>query len=245
MKYVVFLSIAFAVAFSCTLQAQERPTPSDPYASDRERMVEVIQKPIFGRTPIRDERVLNAMRKVLRHAFVPERYRIEAYADSPLPIGNGQTISQPYIVARMTQAAKIKATDRVLEIGTGSGYQAAVLAELAKEVYTIEIVEELGVRARKALESLGYNNIHFKIGDGYKGWPDAAPFDAIIVTAAPDHIPQPLLDQLKPGGRLLIPVGPVSRVQQLKLITKDADGALHEKSLDDVRFVPLVRDEQK
>jgi protein-L-isoaspartate(D-aspartate) O-methyltransferase len=234
MKALVFISILLNVTMLVVA--------ADSYSAARESMVALLKASIPGRTPIHDERVLQAMLKVPRHALVPESVRKNAYADSPLPIGNGQTISQPYIVAHMTQAAGIEATDTVLEIGTGSGYQAAVLAELAKQVYTIEIVEPLGVQARQALESLGYENIQFRIGDGYKGWPETAPFDAILVTAAPDHIPQPLLDQLKPGGRMVIPVGPTHSVQHLKLITKDASGEIQETLLEAVRFVPLTRE---
>ena len=244
MKKLISLYTPLIFMTLVSVQSCAQQTRTDSFKAARENMVDHIQKPIFSRTPIRDERVLNAMRTIPRHAFVPEPYRKDAYVDSPLPIGHGQTISQPYIVAHMTQAARIQATDTVLEIGTGSGYQAAVLAEIADKVYTIEIVDPLGRQARKVLESLKYTNIQFRIGDGYKGWSEAAPFDVILVTAAPDHIPQPLIDQLKPGGRMVIPVGPVHRVQQLKLITKDAEGKVREQILESVRFVPLVREEK-
>ena len=164
---------------------------------------------------VAEPKVLEAMRKVPRHLFVPEKYRAFSYRDHPLPIGQGQTISQPYIVAFMTEALDLKPDDRVLEIGTGSGYQAAVLAELVKEVYTIEIIEELGKRARKTLEMLGYKHIHVKIGDGYKGWPEEAPFDAVIVTCAPEQIPRALIEQLNDGGRMIIPVGRKGAIQRL------------------------------
>ncbi len=217
----------------------------DASADARERMVRTqLQTRVFGRSPVTNEAVLDAMRTVPRHRFVPDDMVANAYADSPLPIGHGQTISQPYIVATMTAAIEPKPGDRVLEIGTGSGYQAAVLAEIVAEVYTIEIVEPLGARAADVFEAIGYENIHARIGDGYKGWPEHAPFDAIIVTAAPDHVPQPLLDQLKPGGRMVIPVGPEGRIQQLRLITKNLDGEIEERNLESVRFVPFTRDDE-
>lgn len=187
---------------------------------------------------IRNQRVLEAMRTVPRHEFVPTALRNEAYGDHPLPIGHEQTISQPYIVAFMTERLNPLPTDRILEIGTGSGYQAAVLAELAGEVYSIEIVEPLGRAARETLSRLGYKNVHVRVGDGYKGWAEAAPFDAIIVTCAPDHIPQPLVDQLREGGRMIIPVG--RRFQQdLHLLIKE-NGKVRETSVLPVRFVPMT-----
>jgi protein-L-isoaspartate(D-aspartate) O-methyltransferase len=187
---------------------------------------------------IRDERVLAAMGKVPRHEFVPEASRHDAYGDFPLPIGYGQTISQPYIVAFMTEQLVPKATDKVLEVGTGSGYQAAVLAELVAEVYTIEIVEPLAIRAEKDLRRLGYRNVRVGHGDGYQGWPEAAPFDAIIVTCAPERVPEPLVEQLKDGGRMIIPVGPAGD-QQLILLRKQA-GRLQRQSVLPVRFVPMT-----
>jgi protein-L-isoaspartate(D-aspartate) O-methyltransferase len=186
---------------------------------------------------VRDAKTLAAMRHVPRHLFVPKAPLSTAYGDHPVPIGNNQTISQPYIVAFMTEALELQGGEKVLEIGTGSGYQAAVIAEIARRVYTIEIVEPLGRRARTVLDQCGYTNIEFLIGDGYRGWPEHAPFDAIIVTAAPDHIPQPLIEQLKPGGRMVIPVGEFA--QQLLKITK-RDGELHYESLLPVRFVPMT-----
>ena len=181
--------------------------------------------------------VLAALRRVPRHAFIPSYGQNEAYADHPVRIGSGQTISQPYIVAFMTQALQPQPTDRVLEIGTGSGYQAAVLAELVQQVYTIEIIPDLGKGAKAICNELGYSNIQYLIGDGYRGWPDAAPFDAIIVTAAPGHIPQPLVDQLAVGGTMIIPVG--VRYQKLIVIQKDEDGISRE-SVMAVRFVPMT-----
>lgn len=209
----------------------------DPSVAERARMV---QTQIAARD-VRDERVLAAMRDVPRHLFVPADLRREAYDDRPLSIGYEQTISQPYIVALMTQLAAVKPTDRVLEVGTGSGYQAAVLSTLAAEVYTIELTEPLGQAAAERLTALGYANVRTRIGDGYGGWPDAAPFDAIVVTAAPEHVPGALIDQLKAGGRLVIPVGPTFDTQDLELIEKDADGHIHKRSVAPVRFVPLRR----
>lgn len=211
---------------------------ADEYAPQRRRMVETQLK-APGRD-IRNERVLAAMGKVPRHELVPANLRREAYADHPLPIGHGQTISQPFIVAFMTEALDPKPTDKVLEIGTGSGYQAAVLAELVAEVYTIEIVEPLARRAEADLARVGYQNVRVRAGDGYRGWPEAAPFDAIIVTCAPDHVPAPLVEQLKEGGRMIIPVGPFGE-QQLVLLEK-RDGEIRRRGVLAVRFVPMTGD---
>ncbi|MBI4195137.1 MAG: protein-L-isoaspartate(D-aspartate) O-methyltransferase [Betaproteobacteria bacterium] len=185
-------------------------------------------------------RVMAAVGKVPRHRFVPAGMERSAYHDRPLPIGSGQTISQPFIVALMTDFMEIKPTDKVLEIGTGSGYQAAVLAELAATVYTIEIVDALGREAAERFRALGYRNIFAKIGDGYQGWPEHAPFDSIMVTAAPREVPQPLIDQLKPGGRLVIPLGAQSGAQTLYLIEKRPDGNVARRAVLAVRFVPLT-----
>ena len=192
---------------------------------------------------IKDERVLAAMAKVPREEFVPADQRADAYQDGPLPIGYDQTISQPYIVAFMTEQLRPKPGDRVLEIGSGSGYQAAILAELVTEVYTIEIVEPLAKTAEATLQRLGHTDVHLKVGDGYKGWPEQAPFDAIIVTCAPDKVPQPLVDQLKEGGRMVIPVGE-RFAQQLYLLEKK-NGQLKESVTLPVRFVPMLREPQK
>jgi protein-L-isoaspartate(D-aspartate) O-methyltransferase len=189
-----------------------------------------------------DARVLAAMAKVPRHEFVPLAQRRSAYRNRPLSIGAGQTISQPFIVALMTDLLGLKPEDRVLEIGTGCGYQAAVLAQIAREVYTIEIIESLGQTAAKTLQRLGYANVHTKIGDGYKGWAEHAPYDAIIVTAAPDHVPPALIEQLKPGGRLVIPVG--KQFQALMVITKNPDGTTTKKQIVPVQFVPLTREKE-
>jgi protein-L-isoaspartate(D-aspartate) O-methyltransferase len=205
----------------------------DKYYEERIRMVENQ----IERRGIEDSAVLDAMRSVPRHLFVPEAYRSRAYEDGPLPIGNNQTISQPYIVALMTELLDLQPGERVLEVGTGSGYQAAVLAEIADSVYTIEIVKPLADRAGEILDSIGYNNIKVMHGDGYQGYEEAAPYDAIIVTAAPDHVPQPLIDQLAMGGRLVIPVGSI--YQYLTLYEKTEEG-LKKKTGIAVRFVPMT-----
>ncbi|MFC2096776.1 protein-L-isoaspartate(D-aspartate) O-methyltransferase [Bacteroidota bacterium] len=211
-------------------------TTQDPYKLKRERMV---RNHIRARG-ITDELVLKAMVSVKRHLFVPEAYQSYAYDDNPLFIGYEQTISQPYIVAYMTENLELKPDYKVLEIGTGSGYQAAILGKIVKEVYTIEIVEELGKTAREKLIKQNYNNVKVKIGDGYNGWQEHAPYDAIIVTAAPSKVPQPLLDQLKDGGKMIIPVGEQSMVQYLLLIEKDGNKT-KTKKLIPVRFVPFTR----
>jgi protein-L-isoaspartate(D-aspartate) O-methyltransferase len=213
-------------------------SPSDDYKAAREQMV---REQIEARG-IRDARVLAAMRKVPRHLFVPPEEQGEAYNDYPLGIGHAQTISQPYVVAYMTEALELKPRDRVLEIGTGSGYQAAILAELVAEVYSIEIVEALAKEAETRLRRLGYSNVQVRAGDGYRGWPEAAPFDAIIVTAAPDHIPQPLVDQLREGGRMVLPLGLWD--QELVRLRRSREGILRE-SLLPVRFVPMTGEAEK
>ena len=209
----------------------------DQYKSEREEMV----KTQIEARGIKNPLVLQAMRSVHRHRLVPQNQRANAYQDRPLPIGDGQTISQPYIVAYMTDLLDPRKGMKVLEIGTGSGYQAAVLAEIVDEVYTIEIVEKLGRRAQNDLKKMGYDNIHVRIGDGYAGWQEHAPYDAILVTAAAPKIPQPLIDQLKEGGRMIIPVGPVGQLQELVQVEK-VDGKARTKSLLPVRFVPFTRD---
>jgi protein-L-isoaspartate(D-aspartate) O-methyltransferase len=211
---------------------------ADPYAAARDAMVDTT---ITARG-VTDPRVIAAMKTVPRHAFVPEGQRRRAYDDTALPIGFEQTISQPYIVAAMTEAAKVAPGDRVLEIGTGSGYQAAVLAALGADVYSIEIVEPLAKRTHALLAELGYDQLHLRIGDGYRGWSEAAPFAAIIVTAAPPAVPQPLIDQLAVGGRLVIPVG--DDAQELRVLTKTPDGTTTE-DLMDVMFVPMTGEAQR
>ena len=202
----------------------------------------MVQQQLMARG-INDARVLAAMAKVPREKFVPRESRAVSYEDGPLPIGHSQTISQPYIVAFMTEQLRPKPSDRVLEIGTGSGYQAAVLAELVADVYTIEIIEPLAKNAEATLQRLGYTNVHVKVGDGYRGWPEHAPFDAITVTCAPDHVPQPLIDQLKEGGRMIIPVGGFGN-QELYLLEKK-NGQLQRRAVLPVRFVPMAGEASK
>lgn len=215
------------------------PTPtaaeSLQFANARKQMVETQ----IENRGVSDALVLEAMRSVLRHEFVPEEYLDQAYADHPLPIGFGQTISQPYIVALMSEALGVKPGDKVLEIGTGSGYQAAVLAQMGMEVYTVEIIPELAERAQGVLEDLGYRDVAVLSADGYFGWEEHAPYDAIIVTAAPDHLPQPLVTQLKEGARLIIPIGPIGAIQTLWQFEK-VNGELEATNLGGVRFVPLT-----
>ena len=208
----------------------------DPYAPARRRMV--VEQLLAPGRDITNARVLAVMGKLPRHEFVPERLRSLAYQDSPLPVGHDQTISQPYVVAFMTERLEPKPTDRVLEIGTGSGYQAAVLGGLVAQVFTVEIIEELAQRAAADLKRLGYTNVQVRAGDGHKGWAEAAPFDAIIVTCAPEHVPQPLIDQLKDGGRMIIPVGPAGD-QELVLLRKHGD-KLERRAVLPVRFVPMT-----
>ena len=207
------------------------------WATLRARMVE---QQIKARG-IKNERVLRALATVPRHEFVPEAGRADAYRDGSLPIGHGQTISQPYIVALMTAEARPRPGHRVLEVGTGSGYQAAVLAELGREVYTVELAPALAEQAAERLKRLGYRHVHARAGDGYKGWPEAAPFDAVVVTCGADHVPEPLFEQLKPGGVLVIPVGKAPAGQSLLAIRKDAQGGRTTRDLGPVRFVPLRR----
>jgi len=198
----------------------------------------MVEMQIEGRG-VEDPRVLEAMETVPRHEFVPDRYLSQAYADHPLPIGYGQTISQPFIVALMSEVLQLEKGDRVLEIGTGSGYQAAVLAEMETQVFTVEIIPELAKEARERLINLGYLNIEVLNADGYYGWDEHAPFDALIVTAAPDHLPQPLLQQMAEGGRLVIPIGPIGAVQTLWLL-ENLEGELVATNLGAVSFVPLT-----
>ncbi len=212
------------------------PASDDTYKPLRENMVKYQ---IQGRG-IRDKVVLAAMNEVPRHLFVPKKLRHRAYNDYPLPIGLGQTISQPYIVAFMTELLQLNGKEKVFELGTGSGYQAAVASRVAGKVFSVEIYSELAISAAKRLKDLGYDNIQVKDGDGYYGWESEAPFDAIIVTAAADHIPPPLIEQLAPGGRLVIPLGGPFSVQQLILVTKDRKGRVEEKPIIPVRFVPLL-----
>jgi len=217
----------------------------EPYEKARKRMVEVIEREVretrgYLEREALSQTTLDAMERVPRHAFVPADSRSYAYQNRPLSIGYGQTISQPYIVAVMTDMLDLKPTDRVLEIGTGSGYQAAVLAEIVKEVYSVEVIKELGFAAKTRLARLGYHNVETKIGDGYYGWEEHAPYDAIIVTAAAGQIPPPLLKQLKPGGKMIIPVKSFYYVQHLVLVSKDKKGAVTTRQTLPVMFVPLT-----
>lgn len=218
--------------------------PRPRFSEREEERHEMVERGIKGRG-VTDSETLEAMRHVPRHLFVPKNRRHNAYQNRPLPIGQGQTISQPYIVGYMTEMLDLQAGEKVLEIGTGSGYQAAVLSEITPHVFTIEIVEELGRQARERFESLGYSTIKTKIGDGYNGWPEHAPFDAIILTAAADEIPQPLIDQLKPGGTMVLPVGETGLTQRLMKVTKTEDGEIIKESMLPVRFVPMTGKDQK
>jgi protein-L-isoaspartate(D-aspartate) O-methyltransferase len=216
------------------------------FESRRQALIETVREESvlageYG-APLISDATLEVLAKIPRHEFVPDAQKHAAYWNQPLPIGGGQTISQPYIVALMTDIAEVNKDEIVLEIGTGSGYQAAVLSEIAAHVYTIEIIEWLGQRAEEDLERLGYDNVSVRLGDGYAGWPEHAPFDAIVVTAAPEEVPQPLIDQLAVGGRMVIPVGGQYEVQTLNLLIKDEEGMVTIKDVIPVRFVPLTRD---
>jgi protein-L-isoaspartate(D-aspartate) O-methyltransferase len=247
-RLIVFVTLCVIIAISfiarlvfnrntaSAMEGTKATADEDTFTSQRRRMVEEQ----IAYRGIKDKKILDAMESAPRHLFIPEENRFYSYYDQPVPIGFGQTISQPYIVAFMTELLKLDAADVVLEVGTGSGYQAAILSRLVKQVYTIEIIEDLGKASLKRLKTMGYDNVEVKIGDGYKGWPEHAPFDAIIVTAAAEHIPQPLVDQLKPGGRMVIPVGSAYAVQDLILVSKDASSKLVKEAVIPVRFVPLL-----
>jgi protein-L-isoaspartate(D-aspartate) O-methyltransferase len=230
---MIYLLSIFILIFGCQKKENQKMNEEESFTSQRHSMVD---SQIKSRGVV-DEHVLNAMKKVPRHKFVLEELQGEAYIDDPLPIGESQTISQPYIVAYMTEQLELKKTDKVLEIGTGSGYQAAILAEIVDSVFTIEIIDFLAKEAEKTLKDLNYNNVFVKSGDGYKGWPSEAPFDAIIITAAPTKIPQPLVDQLNIGGRMILPLG--NLFQELVLLTKTESG-IQKKTLLPVRFVPMT-----
>lgn len=234
-QYLVLVGLGFLL--SCTTSGQS----SDSNRSWEAKRHEMVEQQIVSRG-VKDKAVLQVMRTVPRHLFVPAGMAERAYEDNPLPIGNGQTISQPFIVAYMTSLLELKPGDKVLEVGTGSGYQAAVLSKLAKEVYSIEIIDELTKFAENALKGYGASNVHVRTGDGYKGWPEQAPFDAIIVTAAPDHVPRPLIDQLKVGGHLVIPVG--TSFQSMKKITRTQAGTRTE-DLEPVLFVPMTGEAER
>ena len=235
-KPLVFILLIFIIFLLIVIYEHDKIDEIDDYIEKRQSMVlnQLRSRDIF------DSEVLQAMLTVPRHQFVDERIKESAYNDYPLAIGEGQTISQPYIVALMTQLLELKGDEKVLEIGTGSGYQAAVLAEIVEEVYTIEIYESLSKKSEKLLNDLGYRNIKFKVGDGYHGWEEHAPYDAIIVTCAPDHVPPPLLQQIKDdGGRIVIPVGGIWMVQTLMKIEK-IEGKIKSKGIPGVRFVPMI-----
>ena len=229
MKWTVLFFLLFSI--SCT--------QNDP---NFDRLRKLMIKNQLQSRGIRDDAVLEVMRSVERHNFVPENYRDRAYSDGPLPIGHSQTISQPYIVAFMTEQLQVSSQHKILEIGTGSGYQAAILGELAKHVFTIEIIPELAEDAKNILGHLSYKNITVRAGDGYKGWPEEAPFERIMVTAAPTEIPQTLIDQLAPGGRMILPVGAQFLVQYLWVIEKDDQGTVTKEKILPVRFVPMVKE---
>lgn len=210
--------------------------------SERASREAMVRSQILARG-VQEPRLVAALRRIPRHLFLEDAYRSEAYADHPVPIGEGQTITQPYVAALMTELLELSPESRTLEVGTGSGYESALLASLSREVYSIEIVPSLSQEAQARLSSLGFTNVHFRIGDGYVGWPEKAPFDAILVAAAPRAVPQPLLDQLAPGGKMVIPVG--ASYQELKVYSKSREGALAERSVLPVRFVPMTGEAQK
>jgi protein-L-isoaspartate(D-aspartate) O-methyltransferase len=242
LKHLVFWLIVIGLIL---LLFSSHVIAEDDFQQQRHALVDIIKADVertrdFLKQESLDERVFDAIRKVPRHEFVSDDQRPYAYQNRPLPIGYGQTISQPYIVAVMTDLLELKKTDRVMEVGTGSGYQAAILAELADSVYTIEIVEELGKQAADNLKRAGYGAVHTRIGDGYYGWEAVAPFDGIVVTAVASHIPPPLIKQLKPGGRMIIPVGAQFMTQYLVLVTKNADGKVTTRQILPVTFVPLT-----
>ena len=240
MRRISQIFLLAAVALIALSSCHKAVTSTSEFVAERQKMIEEQLKP----RGIKDERVLAAMAKVPREEFVSEKLRDQSYSDNALPIGHDQTISQPFIVAYMTEQLHLKPSDRVLEIGTGSGYHAAVLSELAKDVYTIEIIEPLAKEASARLARLGYSNAHVKAGDGYQGWSEVAPFDAIIVTCAPDKVPQPLTQQLKENGRMIVPVGSTMADQQLYLLEKK-NGELAQTAILPVRFVPMVGEAMK
>jgi len=242
---LLFLAAVLAFGMHCMLPGLSAAVDDDPYAQPREALIKEIEATalslasLVGRDTV-NPRVLDAIRKVPRHEFVSEHLRPFAYDNRPLPIGHAQTVSQPYIVAVMTDLLDLEKGHTVLEVGTGSGYQAAVLAECVKQVYTIEILEELGKEAQARLKRLGYMNVEVRIGDGYGGWKEKAPFDRIIVTVGGNNIPPPLIEQLKPGGRMVIPVGEPDAAQQLMLLEKQEDGKIKTRRALPVAFVPLT-----
>jgi protein-L-isoaspartate(D-aspartate) O-methyltransferase len=251
-KLIIIIIALYCILYNCVPISQFTGSNSIVFAKENIGLTEedyawkrkeMVKRQIIARG-VKDKIVLEAMESVPRHLFVPKGYREYSYYDQPLPIGLGQTISQPYIVALMTEMLDVDKDDVVLEIGTGSGYQAAVLSEIVKEVYTIELIEELGLRAEEKLRNLGYDNVNVKIADGSLGWPDKAPFDAIIVTAAAEEIPDPLIKQLKSGGRMVIPVDSSFFGQDLLIVEKDENGKVSIEKTIPVRFVPLIEGEE-
>jgi protein-L-isoaspartate(D-aspartate) O-methyltransferase len=240
MPRIAGAALLAALNLACAACGADAPATAAGRSADEQR-AHMVTTQLVPRGII-DPRVLEAMRAVPRHLFVPEAQRAGAYEDRALPVGEDQTISQPYIVALMTQLARVEAGTKVLEVGTGSGYQAAILAAMGARVYTIEIVPALAQRARRTLDSLGYRGIEYRTGDGYGGWPEAAPFGAILVTASPDHVPRPLVDQLAAGGRLVIPVG--ADVQKLMVLTRTGEGTRSEEIIP-VRFVPMTGEAER
>lgn len=240
-SFASFFLIIFSIPALLVAQSEDWSPPN--FSERQNDRTEMVEDQLISRD-ISDEEVLNAMRSVPRHLLVPQSNRSLAYSDNPLPIGQGQTISQPYIVAYMTEILNLEQGDKVLEIGTGSGYQAAVLSHITPNVYSVEIIEALGNRAIEDLEELGYTNVNVKIADGYHGWKEHAPFDAIIVTAAAGHIPSPLVQQLKPGGTIVIPIGGPYQTQTLMKVTKSESGEIRTESLMAVRFVPMTGEAQ-
>jgi protein-L-isoaspartate(D-aspartate) O-methyltransferase len=252
---VIFFLLIYSAPSPVLSQGKDKVQSSD--ATDKswkrprfsefrqDRLMMVDSQIARHRPAVRKGAVLEAMRQVPRHLFVPSNLQRVAYSDRPLPIGYGQTISQPYIVALMTETLEVEPGAKVLEVGTGSGYQAAVLSELTSNVFTMEIIRTLGEKARRRLQSLGYESVKVRIGDGYFGWPEEAPFDGIIVTAAAGHIPAPLIEQLRPGGRMVIPVGGIYQVQRLMVVTKDDQGRVQTQELLPVVFVPMTGAVQK
>jgi protein-L-isoaspartate(D-aspartate) O-methyltransferase len=242
---VVRYSLLWLLLLVWSLTAMAAPPNLDRYAAQRNRLVDLIERDVSATseylgTKHLDPAVVRALRAVPREQFVPRALHNQAYRDHPLPIGHGQTISQPYIVAVMSHLTGIRSGQRIFELGTGSGYQAAVLAEMGAKVYSVEIVPELAQRAAETLAGLGYDQVHVRAGDGYQGWPEAAPFDAVIVTAAHPDIPQPLVEQLAIGGRMVMPVGEIGGTQQLMVLTKHEDNRLTRRNVLPVRFVPIT-----
>ncbi len=242
---LVIVVVLVAIVLGYALNAKRAPAPTTPEGEDFAQARRELVDKFIGGQAAHDTRVIAAMLTVPRHEFVPAEYILQAYQDRVFPIGEGQTISQPSLVAEMTELLEVAPGEKVLEVGTGSGYQAAILADLTDQVYSIEIIESLSASATQRLRRLGYDRIQTKVGDGYFGWEEYAPYDAIIVTCAPDHIPKPLVDQLKPGGKMVIPVGPPGSFQDLWLLEKAADGTVTTREMGRVTFVPMTGTAQR